>query len=194
MAEDRYNWRKYGRKKLRSSENSIGYYICTHPNCTVKKNEEYNADGVVTVRVQGGHKHPKPDQPDRQFSDVLNEEINDDPIHLCDSPQPGIEPNFKRMLVEACATDLKSTSRAMLKPTIVIKTISEVDLLDDGYRWRKYGQKPVKGNPNPRSYSKCTYLGCSVRKHVERSSSDKKVVITTYEGRHNHEVPAAYHS
>ena len=126
MAEDGYNWRKYGRKKLRSSENSIGYYICTHPNCTVKKNEEYDADGVVTVRVyKGGRKHPKPDQPDRQFSDVLvntfnhhgsqggvfhfdgsnvaydvnsavpqNEEINDDPIHLCDSPQPGIEPNF----------------------------------------------------------------------------------------------------
>lgn len=29
-------------------------------------------------------------------------------------------------------------------------TKSEVDHLDDGYRWRKYGQKAVKNNPFPR--------------------------------------------
>lgn len=33
---------------------------------------------------------------------------------------------------------------------MVVQTLSEVDILDDGYRWRKYGQKVVKGNPNPR--------------------------------------------
>ena len=33
---------------------------------------------------------------------------------------------------------------------IIVQTNSEVDLLDDGYRWRKYGQKVVKGNPYPR--------------------------------------------
>ena len=32
----------------------------------------------------------------------------------------------------------------------MVKTTSDVDLLDDGYRWRKYGQKVVKGNKNPR--------------------------------------------
>ena len=42
-----------------------------------------------------------------------------------------------------------------------------------------------------RSYYKCTHPGCSVRKHVERASHDLKSVITTYEGKHNHEVPAA---
>ena len=30
-----------------------------------------------------------------------------------------------------------------------------------------------------------------MRKHLERSSSDPKSVITTYEGKHNHNVPAA---
>jgi WRKY transcription factor 2 len=42
-------------------------------------------------------------------------------------------------------------SRAVREPRIVVQTKSEVDILDDGYRWRKYGQKVVKENPNPRS-------------------------------------------
>lgn len=45
-----------------------------------------------------------------------------------------------------------------------------------------------------RSYYKCTSAGCSVRKHVERASHDLKAVITTYEGKHNHEIPAARNS
>ncbi|XP_078436552.1 putative WRKY transcription factor 4 [Wolffia australiana] len=76
-----------------------------------------------------------------------------------------------------------------VEPKIIVQTTSEVDLLDDGFRWRKYGQKVVKGNPNPRSYYKCTSPGCSARKHIERSSTDYKVVITTYERKHNHGVP-----
>lgn len=42
-----------------------------------------------------------------------------------------------------------------------------------------------------RSYYKCTFTGCPVRKHVERASHDLRAVITTYEGKHNHDVPAA---
>lgn len=40
--------------------------------------------------------------------------------------------------------------KATREPRVVVQTLSEVDILDDGYRWRKYGQKVVKGNPNPR--------------------------------------------
>ncbi|KAL6554482.1 hypothetical protein OROMI_020155 [Orobanche minor] len=68
----------------------------------------------------------------------------------------------------------------------VVQTMSEVDLVNDGFRWRKYGQKLVKGNPNPRSYYRCSHAGCPVKKHVERASHDPKLVITTYEGRHYH--------
>lgn len=81
-------------------------------------------------------------------------------------------------------------SRTVREPRVVVQTTSDIDILDDGYRWRKYGQKVVKGNPNPRSYYKCTFTGCPVRKHVERASHDLRAVITTYEGKHNHDVPA----
>lgn len=36
------------------------------------------------------------------------------------------------------------------EPRVVVQTPSQVDILDDGYRRQKYGQKIVKGDPNPR--------------------------------------------
>lgn len=79
------------------------------------------------------------------------------------------------------------------KPTselrLVVQTQSEVDIVNDGHRWRKYGQKIVKGSPHPRSYYRCSNSGCPVKKHVERATHDPKVVITTYEGEHNHDRP-----
>ncbi|XP_075481696.1 putative WRKY transcription factor 2 [Primulina tabacum] len=100
----------------------------------------------------------------------------------------------KRRRIETYASDISGATRAIREPRVVVQTTSEVDILDDGYRWRKYGQKVVKGNPNPRSYYKCTSPSCNVRKHVERASHDLKSVITTYEGKHNHDVPAARNS
>ncbi|CAA3021098.1 probable WRKY transcription factor 4 [Olea europaea subsp. europaea] len=103
------------------------------------------------------------------------------------------EPESKRRNTEVQTSEQASSHRTVTEPRIIVQTTSEVDLLDDGYRWRKYGQKVVKGNPHP-SYYKCTNPGCNVRKHVERAASDVKAVITTYEGKHNHDVPAAKNS
>lgn len=36
------------------------------------------------------------------------------------------------------------------KPKFVVHAAGDVGISGDGYRWRKYGQKMVKGNPNPR--------------------------------------------
>ncbi|CAI5960047.1 unnamed protein product [Closterium sp. NIES-64] len=74
---------------------------------------------------------------------------------------------------------------------VVVRVAREEEAVEDGYRWRKYGQKVVRGNTYPRSYFKCSHPGCVVRKHVERSSHPPFDVVTTYEGRHNHDLPAA---
>ncbi|KAK8313176.1 hypothetical protein V6Z12_D01G091400 [Gossypium hirsutum] len=100
------------------------------------------------------------------------------------------DPFSKRRKMDG-GIDITPVVKPIREPRVVVQTVSEVDILDDGYRWRKYGQKVVRGNPNPRSYYKCTNAGCPVRKHVERASHDPKAVITTYEGKHNHDVPTA---
>ncbi|PKA63673.1 putative WRKY transcription factor 50 [Apostasia shenzhenica] len=69
------------------------------------------------------------------------------------------------------------------------RTKSEIEKLDDGYKWRKYGKKALKSSPNPRNYYRCANLECGVKKKVEREKSDPCYVITVYEGIHNHETP-----
>lgn len=41
-----------------------------------------------------------------------------------------------------------------------------------------------------RSYYRCTSQKCTVKKRVERSYEDPTIVVTTYEGQHNHHCPA----
>ncbi|KAJ7950062.1 WRKY transcription factor [Quillaja saponaria] len=232
-SEDGYNWRKYGQKQVKGSENPRSYYKCTSLNCPMKKKVERSLDGQITEIVyKGSHNHPKP-QSTRQSSSQLiqpssctNSGISDQAVvnlgdaaavelvtmHDDSSMSLGDEDFDQRSQTinsaggceDKNAPDAKrwkgenefegysaSGSRTVREPRVVVQTTSEIDILDDGYRWRKYGQKVVKGNPNPRSYYKCTSAGCSVRKHVERASNDLKAVITTYEGKHNHDVPAA---
>lgn len=59
---------------------------------------------------------------------------------------------------------------------------------DDGYNWRKYGQKHVKGSEFPRSYYKCTHPNCEVKKLFERSH-DGQITDIIYKGKHDHPKP-----
>ncbi|KAF2569588.1 hypothetical protein F2Q68_00024188 [Brassica cretica] len=217
--EDGYNWRKYGQKQVKGSENPRSYYKCTFPNCPTKKKVETSLEGQITEIV---HNHPKPQSTRRSSSSsstfhsavfdhhgdhsdsfVIQQDDNnttsgslgDDELSVMSRGEEedcGSEPEAKRWKGESETNGGNGNgSKTVREPRIVVQTTSDIDILDDGYRWRKYGQKVVKGNPNPRSYYKCTTNGCPVRKHVERASHDMRAVITTYEGKHNHDVPAA---
>ncbi|MFQ6662509.1 hypothetical protein Gotur_030332 [Gossypium turneri] len=71
------------------------------------------------------------------------------------------------------------------KYTLKIKNYGNC-MADDGYKWRKYGQKWIKNTPNPRSYYKCRNPRCSAKKQVERSKDEPDTLIITYEGFHLH--------
>ncbi|CAM0955014.1 unnamed protein product [Alopecurus aequalis] len=220
-SDDGYNWRKYGQKQMKGSENPRSYYKCSFAGCSTKKKVEQAPDGQVTEIVyKGTHNHPKPLNPRRgsgsasssyapdASSDALSGTPENSSASYGDDDTNGVssalagqfggseefagdEPDSKRWRKEGDAEGLPvAGNRTVREPRVVVQTMSDIDILDDGYRWRKYGQKVVKGNPNPRSYYKCTTAGCPVRKHVERASHDLRAVVTTYEGKHNHDVPA----
>jgi len=44
----------------------------------------------------------------------------------------------------------KKKEKKPREPRFAFLTKSEIDNLEDGYRWRKYGQKAVKNSPYPR--------------------------------------------
>ncbi|KAI3979245.1 hypothetical protein MKX01_007721 [Papaver californicum] len=59
--------------------------------------------------------------------------------------------------------------------------------IDDGYGWRKYGQKDILGATYPRGYYRCTHRnaqGCLAMKQVQRSDKDPSMFSVTYRGRH----------
>ncbi|KAL5987324.1 DNA binding domain [Asimina triloba] len=63
-------------------------------------------------------------------------------------------------------------------PRFAFMTKSEVDHLEDGYRWRKYGQKAVKNSPFPRCDPKIprSHTACVPNSHAENSGFRKVAV------------------
>ncbi|TYH77312.1 hypothetical protein ES332_D04G145400v1 [Gossypium tomentosum] len=100
-----------------------------------------------------------------------------------------VESKSKRRKNENQSSEVGTLGECIQEPRVVVQSCTDSEIMGDGFRWRKYGQKVVKGNPYPRSYYRCTNVKCNVRKHVERASDDPRAFITTYEGKHNHEMP-----
>ncbi|XP_021636199.2 probable WRKY transcription factor 3 [Hevea brasiliensis] len=59
-------------------------------------------------------------------------------------------------------------------------------LPQDGYEWRKYGQKFIKNIGKFRSYFKCRNQNCNARKKVEWSDRQPDNIRIVYEGVHSH--------
>ncbi|KAI5076506.1 hypothetical protein GOP47_0008571 [Adiantum capillus-veneris] len=58
--------------------------------------------------------------------------------------------------------------------------------IDDGYVWRKYGQKNIKDKMYPRAYFRCAQPDCPIKKQIESSTDVQGSVLITYYGRHHH--------
>ncbi|KAK9153246.1 hypothetical protein Sjap_000726 [Stephania japonica] len=146
----------------------------------------------------GGDRNNGPATPNSSVSSSSTEAANEEDsakskkerqLHkeTCDdNHQDGNESTPKKL----SSKPKRKVEKRQREPRFAFMTQSEVDHLEDGYRWRKYGQKAVKNSPYPRSYYRCTSQKCTVKKRVERSFQDPSIVITTYEGQHNHHSPA----
>ncbi|KAG8047674.1 hypothetical protein GUJ93_ZPchr0008g12749 [Zizania palustris] len=170
--------------KSKNCEHPRSYYKCTQPNCLDKRKVERSQDGSVTEKVckELAKTTVKDPREAADISSTISNEEDERVTHgillssSCDANKD--ETEYKK------SSSIQRQTRAVREPHTVVQTTSEVDILDNVYS-------------NLRSYYKGTHPGCSARKHVERASHewhDLKSVITTYEGKHNHEVPAAKNS
>ncbi|OIW02533.1 hypothetical protein TanjilG_12847 [Lupinus angustifolius] len=58
---------------------------------------------------------------------------------------------------------------------------------EDGFTWRKYGQKEILGSKYPRGYYRCTHqklYGCQAKKQVQKLDHNSNIFEVTYRGEH----------
>jgi WRKY DNA -binding domain len=66
---------------------------------------------------------------------------------------------FMQFCVGDCRRkSVKKGQKRTRQPRFAFMTKSEIDHLEDGYRWRKYGQKAVKNSPFPRLLISLSFL------------------------------------
>ncbi|XP_054776253.1 disease resistance protein RPS2-like isoform X3 [Prosopis cineraria] len=171
--DDRYKWREYG-QKTEDRLNPRSYFKCVEGGCFAKKRVQRSEEDptIVEITYKGCHTCT-------EASSVTDSSMNNQ-VYL--TTQCGVDDDD----IDNDLGISSSKERKGVKQRIRFRTKSEVEMSDDGYRWRKYGKKTVKNSPYPRNYYKCSVNGCLVRKRVERDRDDSSYVITTYEGIHNH--------
>ncbi|MCD7447315.1 hypothetical protein HAX54_027178 [Datura stramonium] len=119
---------KYGQKKIKASD---------RPRAT------------ISARISNVCKKKVPTQMASEL--LVKRECDETKSNLLEVADEGVTVQMQREREKMAVETLASSYGTVAESKIVLQTRSEVDLLDDGYKWRKYGQKVVvKGDSAPK--------------------------------------------
>ncbi|CAI9087920.1 OLC1v1022121C1 [Oldenlandia corymbosa var. corymbosa] len=116
------------------------------------QDDETKTTAIAASDHHHNHGHETPITPNSSISSSSTEAVGDE-----DSSHKGKKDKQMKEATEDEDHSPKKENKTKKKPEkkekqprFAFMTKSEVDHLEDGYRWRKYGQKAVKNSPYPR--------------------------------------------
>ncbi|KAG9139510.1 hypothetical protein Leryth_024007 [Lithospermum erythrorhizon] len=123
----------------------------------------------------------------RSFTDTLAR------VSLCRTNKLGqiktsVEKDFGESGKKRPAEMMKDKRGCYRRRKDVISWVIVSPTTEDGYAWRKYGQKAIQNSKHPRCYFRCTHKfdrDCKALKHVEKIEGDGLILYkTTYISQH----------
>ncbi|KAL0237562.1 hypothetical protein PCE1_000956 [Barthelona sp. PCE] len=199
--DDGWHWRKYGQKFNKSNPFPTCYYKCAFPKCPAKKQvfKDSKTNKIVFVyRHQHNHRRPRVKQMVVSTTEQLRMEVEkntyrDEVIYgekhvvnsvLSDIVQ-GIATNFSESKKRGRSVYPQQRFVVEIEP----EKVNIVDHCNDGFSWKKYGQKTVKGSSVAKAYFRCAVPTCPAKKLVQMPASEdstNRSILVTYEHCHNH--------
>lgn len=85
------------------------------------------------------------------------------------------------------ASDVKERRGCYKRRRTIDSRVKTSVTIEDGYAWRKYGQKMILNSKFPRCYFRCTHKpdhGCKALKQVQKLEDDSNMYHITYFGHH----------
>ncbi|KAM2075498.1 hypothetical protein ACFX1T_038379 [Malus domestica] len=191
-----FTWGKYGKKLERSLNGEITEIVYKGSHNHPKPQSTRQSTSRPIERSSYGlfdQLAPKISNPKVESATTLDD-LEKNPLTSNSGVEDENEPVIKEWDVgnandQTTHTFSASGSSIVKEPRTMVKTISEIDLVDDGYKWRKYAQRVIDGNflpskhfPNSAAYIlfNCfpicrAYYKCTLR---ETKIADNTVSLT----------------